>query len=330
MGIPDELVQAIARAGGGSTALKLRQGDPEAIRDAVRRATDSEVGRTERLEYLRVFGEMRRPRFTSVLLEVVRKEEDEALISAALTALQSFDDPRIGENVVRHLRRLPGDARLVAETLLASRSGWAVELLEAVDAGALKPGDISATGLRKILLHGEDRIRDLVSKHWGNVAGATTDQMRRHVERFSAIVQAASGNPKKGKPLFMERCGKCHRLFGEGGDVGPDLTSFRRDDLERILLNIVNPSAEIREGFENHVLVADDGRVVNGFLADQDSQVVVLRGIDGQNLIFRRGEIAQLRTVPRSVMPEGTLKDLSDQQLRDFFAYFRSSQPVNY
>ena len=95
-------------------------------------------------------------------------------------------------------------------------------------------------------------------------------------------------------------------------------------------LRVVNPSAEIREGFENHVLVTADGRVVNGFLADQDNQVVVLRGVDGQNLIFRREEIDELRVIPLSVMPADTLKELSEQQVRDLFSYFRSSQPVNY
>ena len=67
------------------------------------------------------------------------------------------------------------------------------------------------------------------------------------------------------------------------------------------------------------------------FLADQDNQVVILRGVDGQNLIFRRDEIEELRAIPTSVMPEDTLKDLTDQQLRDLFSYFRHhSQPVNY
>ena len=91
----------------------------------------------------------------------------------------------------------------------------------------------------------------------------------------------------------------------------------------------MNPSLEIREGFENHVVITTDGRVANGFLADRDSQVVVLRGVDGQNLIFRRDEIEDMRAIPKSVMPEGTLKLLNEQQLRDLFAYLRASQPVN-
>jgi len=56
----------------------------------------------------------------------------------------------------------------------------------------------------------------------------------------------------------------------------------------------------------------------------------VLRGVDGQNLIFRRDEIEIMKRLPQSVMPEGALKKLSEQKIRDLFAYLRASQPVNY
>ena len=329
-GLPDQLVAAIAKSGGGSTALKLRQGDATSIKLAVDSVASGKGSTGDRLQYLQIFGEIRRPEFIPVLLNIVDSEKNADLVSAALTALQAFDDLRVGQSVVKSLNGIPGDARLVAETLLGSRPLWAIELLEAVDRGELKPEDVSDTALRKILLHDNSRINELVAKHWGSVTGATTEEMRKEVERLMAIVESASGNPKKGKVLYMENCGKCHTLFTEGGQVGPDLTSFKRDNLERVMINVVNPSLEIREGFENYIIITTDGRVVNGFLADKDSQVVVLRGVDGQNLIFRRDEIEDMRAIKRSVMPEGTVKKLTDQQIRDLFAYLRASQPVNY
>jgi putative heme-binding domain-containing protein len=162
------------------------------------------------------------------------------------------------------------------------------------------------------------------------VEGASTEQMQQELQRLEQILSGGTGNPKKGKPLYMQNCGKCHQLFGEGGKIGPDLTPFKRDHQERILVNVVNPGLEIREGFENYVAVTADGRVVNGFLADKDSQVVVLRGVDGQNIVLRHEEIEEMQVSKVSIMPEGTLKKLSDQQIRDLFAYLRSSQPVNY
>ncbi|MCA9050675.1 MAG: c-type cytochrome, partial [Planctomycetaceae bacterium] len=329
-GIPGELVSAIADSGGGSAALRLRQGDPAAVEQAVAAVTNAKVGLEERRQFLEIFGEVQRSEFIPVLLEIVKQESSPELLNAALTSLQVFHDLRIGEAVVSRLTELPEDARASAETLLASRPVWAGELLQAVADGRIPKSAVSETGLRKMLLHEDSDIRDLIQQHWGTVAGATTEQMQAETSRLNDILQGGSGNPKQGKPLFMTNCGKCHLLFDEGGKIGPDLTSFKRDNLERMLSNVVNPSLEIREGFENHVVMTTDGRVVNGFLADQDNQVVVLRGVDGQNLILKRDEIEEMHRSRVSIMPEGTLKSLNDQQIRDLFAYLRSSQPVNY
>ena len=113
-------------------------------------------------------------------------------------------------------------------------------------------------------------------------------------------------------------------LFAQGGKIGPDLTTYKRDDLRGMLLNVVNPSAEIREGFENYIARTADGRTLTGFIADQDANVVVLRGADGQNISLARDDIEDLRASRTSLMPDGQLKDLTDQQIRDLFAYLRA------
>ena len=95
-----------------------------------------------------------------------------------------------------------------------------------------------------------------------------------------------------------------------------------------MLLNVVNPSAEIREGFENYIVRTTDGRTLTGLIADQDPNVVVLRGADGQNISLARDEIEDLRATKTSLMPDGQLKPMTDQQIRDLFAYLRSTQPL--
>ncbi len=103
------------------------------------------------------------------------------------------------------------------------------------------------------------------------------------------MIRAGSGVPKPGKQIFDQQCARCHTLFGKGGKVGPDLTTYRRDDLETMLLNIVNPSAEIREGYARTSIVAmTDGRVLSGIVVEQDKNVVVLRGSDGKDIVLAR------------------------------------------
>ena len=117
-------------------------------------------------------------------------------------------------------------------------------------------------------------------------------------------------------------------MFGQGGQIGPDLTVHDRTDLESMLLATVNPNAEIREGFENYTVETSDGRSLAGFLIEQDEHTIVLRGLDNQNVTLARSGIAQLQPAGMSLMPEGLLDPLTEQQTRDLFAYLRSTQPL--
>ena len=183
--------------------------------------------------------------------------------------------------------------------------------------------------VRKLLLHPNDKVQELIRKHWGEIKGATTAEMRREIDRLVKVVRGGQGDPYTGKKFFDAHCGKCHQLFGKGGDVGPDLTPYKRDDVETMMLNIINPSAEIREGFVNHLVLTTDGRTLNGFLIERDDKIVVLRSSDGQTTVIRRDQIDDMKVIPQSLMPEGLLNGLAEQQVCDLFAYLRSSQPLN-
>ncbi len=136
-------------------------------------------------------------------------------------------------------------------------------------------------------------------------------------------------DPYRGRLIFSNNCAKCHQLFREGGNIGPNLTAYQRNDVARLALQIVNPSLEIREGFETWLAVTEDGRVITGFLLDQDANVVVLRGADGQNVLVGRADLAEFERGRLSLMPAGLLRTLSPQQIRDLFAFLRLSQPLN-
>jgi putative heme-binding domain-containing protein len=152
--------------------------------------------------------------------------------------------------------------------------------------------------------------------------------MQTKIQHLGEVIRAGQGNPYSGQKLFNVACASCHTLFARGGKVGPDLTAYQRGDLDTMLLHIVNPSAEIREGYENMLIETKDERSLNGFLVERDANVVVLRGPDGQNLTIDQKNIAELRAAGISLMPEGLLDTLNDQQVRDLFAYLRSTQPL--
>lgn len=328
--LPEVLVRQINELGGGSLALRVRGGDKKALAEALKTISDEKADRKLRLELIEVFGEVQHDEAVQPLLEVVAGSAHAELRRAALTSLQTYNRPEVGKRILQlQLDGLPPDVAEVALAALASRPAWSRQLLRAVDEQKLKPQAVGEPTLRKILLHDDETNRRLVKKHFGEISGATTSEMRMQVERLADIVRDGSGDPYDGKKHYANSCGKCHRLFEEGADIGPNLTSYQRDNLEAMLLNIVNPSAEIREGFETHVVYTVDGRVLSGFLADQDKQIVVLRTSDGQRHSLQRNSIEEMRPSPRSIMPEKLLDPLEAQQVRDLFAYLRSRQPLN-
>jgi putative heme-binding domain-containing protein len=329
VGLPAELIKEVARLGGGSVAFGVRQGSADAIAKAVARIADAKLPAPERIELIDVLGEAHPASCTAVLLKLLAPQEPEPIRKAALGALSSYKDDQVGAEVVHLLPNMTGELRETAESLLASRRGWGVQLLTAVDTGSLDPKSLPTPTLRKLLLHKDDKIAALVRKHWGELKGATTAEMKQQIERLSGVVGSGTGSPYVGKKLFAARCGTCHMLHATGGTVGPDLTPFKRDDAAHLLLHIVNPSAEIREGYENSVVVTTDGRTLTGIVMEKDAGVVVLRTADGQRVVLPKDDIDDMRVSGISLMPEGLLQGLGEQEVRDLFAYLRSGQPLN-
>ena len=163
---------------------------------------------------------------------------------------------------------------------------------------------------------------------WPRAGVATTAEMEQQIQRIAGVIHSGKGDPYAGQKLFNAACASCHTLFARGGRVGPDLTVYQRGDLDTMLLHVVNPSAEIREGYENFVIETKDERSLNGFLVERDAKLVILRGADGQNISIEQKDIAELRAAGMSLMPEGLIDTLDEQQLRDLFAYLRSTQPL--
>jgi putative membrane-bound dehydrogenase-like protein len=329
-GLPDELIAEIAKLGGGSLAFAVRQGRDDAIAKALQMIADRKAKAPDRIELIDVLGEAKQPMAVAALLGLLADDEPDGIRRAALGALQAYADERIGAEVVKRYLAWKGELRESAETLLASRRSWSNQWLAAVESGAIEPKSMPREAVRKLLVHRDKSIDEIVRKHWGDVArGATTAEMKADVERLAAAVGGGAGDPYPGKLLFTARCANCHVLHSHGAAVGPDLTPFKRDDVPHLLLHIVNPSAEIREGYENHLVLTESGRALNGVLAEKDARVVVLKTADGQKVVVPRDDIAEMTVSGQSLMPENLLQGLADQDVRDLFAYLRSSQPLN-
>ena len=117
-GLPPELADALARYSGQSVTLGLRQGKPEAVAEALRLLADEQGDRAKQLQLLQVLGEVRRPACVPVVLRLACQSPDNALRSAALTALAGYDDPAIAAEVLKAYANMSDDVLAAAQNLL--------------------------------------------------------------------------------------------------------------------------------------------------------------------------------------------------------------------
>ena len=130
-----------------------------------------------------------------------------------------------------------------------------------------------------------------------------------------------------GRVLYEKTCAKCHRLFGSGGDIAPELTGSNRTNIDYLLENIIDPSALIPKGFEMTVVVLDDGRLLTGTITRKSPQTITLQTQEDK-LVLDRRQIEKMRPSPASLMPESQIKDFSQQQVADLIGYLMGKTQV--
>ena len=309
------------KAGVKNEAISVRLDDANTIAAAQLIISDTKASKDRRLRLIEALAEADQPQLGEALGKLVA-DRDKDIVKAALIALQRFNPP--ADKIAAMIPQLDADSQIAAMNLLASRADSSPALLQLVSSGKLDAKKVPQDVVAKLRLNAPDDTR----KIWGTEKRQTTGEMQVEIDRVAKILGAGSSSPYEGIKVFNMACATCHRLFNQGGQIGPDLTAFKRDDLPNMLLNIVNPNAEIREGYVNYLVTTKDGRALSGFLADEDKQVVVIRGIDGASITVPRAQIAEMKPAGFSLMPEGLLAGLDEQQTRDLFAYLRSAQPL--
>ncbi len=317
-GLPHVLLEELSQTDGNSAlVIRMRRGDAAALREGLA---------SEFPGVIEVFGEIDYPDAVPVLLERFLHEKNEALRRACLVALGPYGGKKVGDSLVQAFPNLEISMKEAVANQLCGRAQWAGALLDAIESQAIAPGDVPLPLVRKLRALGDPTLLPRVERVWGTRSEVAAGE-EVEIARIVRILREGEGVPKRGEAIFRQRCAACHTLFGKGGEVGPELTSYQRDDLASMLLSIVSPGAEIREGYDNILISLKDGRVLGGFLAGQDTTSVVLRDFAGQTNRIARSKIEKLKAAGASLMPSGLLSGLEDGAVRDLIAYLRSTTP---
>jgi putative heme-binding domain-containing protein len=314
---------ALSRGGGSllpqAQNLDVLFGDGRALEEVKRLALDDKADLDARKSALATVIESRPPDLRSICERLVRVR---FLNSIALRGLAQFDDPDIGGSLAANYRTFhPSERPAVLETLVSRRS-FARALLDQVAAGKIPRAEITASLARQIQNLGSEGLTERLAQVWGVLRSTSTDR-RDRITQFKKPLSApllAQADLSKGRSVFDRVCSSCHRLHGQGGEVGPDLTGSGRADLDYLLENIIDPSAVVTADFRMSVVAMNDGRVLSGLLRGQTARTITLQ-TQTSALAIDRGDVESLQSSPLSMMPEGLLDPLSVGEVRDLIGY---------
>jgi putative membrane-bound dehydrogenase-like protein len=313
----------------GDPEIALRLGDPVAVMAAISAITDETRNAAQRAQMIQALGELADRNAIPAFLQVAKRSKASSVRKAAVVALGRFDDPVAGRELVALYPKLSPHSELRTAMLstLLSRPAWTAELLKAIDAGSIARSDLGITQIERIRAYNDPAVASLAGKLFGRQAKPTSQEHANEIARVTRLVTTGTGDAEAGKDLFTARCAVCHTLFGQGAKVGPDLTGYERRNVDFLVLSVVDPSAYIREEYTAFRVRTKGGETLIGLITDRGPNQITLEDAAQQKTIVPKDQILEERALPTSLMPEGLLEGLSDQQVRDLFKYLASDKP---
>jgi putative heme-binding domain-containing protein len=143
--------------------------------------------------------------------------------------------------------------------------------------------------------------------------------------------ELAGGDFERGRALFFGerlKCGTCHRVRGDGGVIGPDLSNLVHRDAASVLRDIKDPNATINPDYVAYNVRLRDGGDITGFVRAQSGDSLRVVGADGKELQVRREEVTDMRPSAVSLMPAGLLDGLMEAQVRDLLTFLLHEPPA--
>lgn len=250
---------------------------------------------------------------------------DKVIGMDARLAMAKFGEQDVPKALLSNWPERSIDWRAANVTTLVSRAVWAKALLEAVAKNPALRADISPFQARQIRSLGDEALNKQLAQVWGELRD-TPEAKKAELLKWKQTLSSdalAKADATKGKTLFTAVCGACHKLYGEGGKIGPDLTGSDRHNLDYLLGNIVDPNALVPADFRVTIFKLKDGRTISGVIPEQNERTLTVQ-TPAERLTIERSQITEQNQMPVSLMPEGLLTALGEENTAHLIKFLMS------
>ena len=318
------VISRLAKSTDGELAKAAQQvaaqwGDASALKATLTRALDTTAPEADRSRAIQTARKSKSDSTRDAMLQLVARQDSERVQIEALGALSEIGGDSTGYAILDRWKQLAPAARRAAADALNSRGQWRGALFGGLEGGAIQTGDLSTSLIRSLVNHREEAVRQRALKVIGRYRDTDADKLKLIAEKRKVVL---SGEPDltAGHEVALKTCLTCHKLHGEGAEVGPDLTGVGRSSLDTLLANVIDPNQIIGAGYENVEVETKDGRTVSGRLMENTDTRVRLLAQGPKEEVVAKSDIASLRVSEVSVMPEG-LEQMPDADFRNLIWY---------
>ncbi len=265
------------------------------------------------------------PNIMPAILAMVRQPQPEAFRRELVAAIVATGEPAVGTTLADVFPNWPTTAREMAFNALVSRPTWTALLLDRLETKKVEPAALGPTLMSRLSSHPDaatsQRARALLSA-LGSGANPAKDEI---INRLLPVVDAPA-NAAKGKDLFVANCATCHRIVGQGFELGPDLDGIGSHPVAELLVHIIDPNRMVDDEHRTWNITLKDDTQYSALIAGENSASVKIRMAGGVTMDLKTSDITTRTKVANSLMPEG-LEALGGESLRDIVGYIQSLAP---
>ena len=307
-------------------ALNIAQqfGDGEAARQFMVTVQDKNAPLADRAQALKALAAKQREELLSQLPALY---DDPDLRIEAIRATAEYDQERLGRLLLEKYPRFTALEKLETIQTLSSRPRYGWSLAQALKRGDIPRADVPVYAARQLLRVVGSGFMEI----WGQPLDELSNDQQEEYVKYKALLTEeaiAKANTVNGRVLFNRTCAPCHKMYNEGGTLGPDITGSNRTNLEYLLSNILYPSEEIQDDYRMVVITSRDGRTYVGNIVAENERQVTLRVVGQDAVVINKSDIQSRETTTTSMMPQGLFSTLTDQEVLDLVAYLNTNSQV--
>lgn len=246
---------------------------------------------------------------------------DSKLRLEAIRAIAEYDKEPLAKLLISKYKDLNPTEKQQAIQTLSSRPKYGWQLTQALKNQTVPKRDVPPYAARQLLrVVGSGFI-----EVWGPIEQEPSlEKAYSKYQRMITDKAVAAADATKGEVVFQRTCGSCHKMYGKGGNIGPDLTGSNRASLDYLLFNVLNPSGEIQDDYKLVVVTTRDGRTYSGNVVSENERQLTMRVVGQDAVVVNKSAIQSREVMPTSLMPVGLFDALSEAEVLNLVKYLRT------